>query len=172
MGKRVLAIVLLAGLVLGAADAGAKKRRRPVVTIHILTLTQQEAKRSRALRVELRSRLSANVRMHGLIRNGRQRTIIAPTREVHVRRGRRVNLRLPLSSSGRKRLARDCHTLRIWVVARARGSGHHRAAVDDRKLPSTKRCGGGAGGGGAGGGGTGGGGAGSGGNNGGNNGGG
>jgi hypothetical protein len=156
--KTVLAVLALAALAFGAADATAKKRRhRPVVTVHILTLTQQEARRANALRVEIRSRKSANVRLHALVRKDSERILISPSRELHVHKGRRVNYALPLSSAGRKRFGRDCHTIRIWVVARARGSGHHRAAVDDRKLPSTKPCGSGHGGGGGNGGGGGGG---------------
>ena len=138
--KTALALVALLATALGAADASAsKRRRRPVVTAHILTLTQREARRSGALRVELHSRLSANVRLHALIRHGSRKTIVAPTREVHVHRGRRRVVRLPLSAAGRRRFNRDCHPLRVWVVARARGSGHHRAAVSYRRLPST-RC--------------------------------
>jgi hypothetical protein len=154
--KCALAAALVSVLVLGASSAAADdddqgqgqgQGERPSVTVHILTLTQQEARRSGVLRVELRSKRDADVRVRGLIRNGGNGTVVAPTSEVHLSAGKPLEYRLKLSESGRERFARDCRALTVSVVARAHGRGSGGAAVDDRKLPSTTPCPGGGGGG-------------------------
>jgi hypothetical protein len=153
------ALVALAAAPLDAPAKKTHKRKRPNVVVHVLTLTQQEARRSGALRVELLAKRDATVHVRALIapsrkgKHSKKARVIAPSRTLHLRRGTRLNYRLRLSLRGRKLFARGCKPLRVTVVARARGAGHGRAAKAARRLPSLKRCPGKGGGGGTGGGG-------------------
>jgi hypothetical protein len=145
--RRALGAIGIVALGLGAAGADAKTRHKepPVVTVHVLTLTQQEARGSGSLRVELKARRVADVRVRGFVRTGgsgdhASLTVVAPTREVHLERGKALNYALPLSAAGRRRFARDCHTIAVTVAARAHGEGHRRPGTSTRWVPSTKPC--------------------------------
>ena len=60
--------VLAAGVPAEAAAAKRKQPRRPVVSVAILTLTQQDAHDSGVLRVELGTKGDATVHVRGLLR--------------------------------------------------------------------------------------------------------
>src|SRR5205823_5984043 len=69
--KRAIGAVVLMLLALGATDAGARKpehQPRAKMTVGVLTLTQQEARRSGVLRVEIWSKRDVDVRVTGYIR--------------------------------------------------------------------------------------------------------
>ncbi|MEA2397243.1 MAG: hypothetical protein QOK25_799 [Thermoleophilaceae bacterium] len=149
---------LLAALALAPADAVARHRKKPpraTVVVNVLTLTQQEARDSGVLHVELRASRDATVRLHALLRDGKGKngkgTLIAPNRTIFIKRGQRINFRLKLSGKGRLRFGQGCAVLPVSVVARARGFRHGRDTVATRRLPSLKACPG-SGGGGSGGG--------------------
>jgi len=132
--------VLAAGVPAEAAAAKRKQPRRPVVSVAILTLTQQDAHDSGVLRVELGTKRDATVHVRGLLREPGGQMIVAPTKVVRLRAGKRRNVALPLTEAGRARFGRDCHVLRVYVVARAHGKYPHRAATTDRSLPSLEQC--------------------------------
>ena len=139
--KRRLGAVALMLLALGATDAAAKKppenQPRAKMTVGVLTLTQQEARRSGVLRVDIWSKRDIDVRVTGYIR-GKHPLLVAPTSVVDLPANRHVNYRLRLTEYGRNAFARDCHPLTVRVdVARAK-KRHPMSA--DRKLPSTTKC--------------------------------
>jgi hypothetical protein len=158
VGRGIKSFPALVGLVVAlalcpaAAQAGDDDGdSRPHVTVHILTITQQEARRDGFLRVELKASREADVRVSGLIRHGGtakdpKGTVVAPAKEFHFEGGKPIEYELPLSESGRRQFGRDCQPLTISVIARARGEGNGGSAVDNRRLPSTTPCPGGGGG--------------------------
>ena len=139
--KRRLGAVALMLLALGATDAAAKKppenQPRAKMTVGVLTLTQQEARRSGVLRVDIWSGRDIDVQVTGYIR-GKHPLLVAPTSVVDLPANKHVNYRLRLTEYGRNAFARDCHPLTVRVdVARAK-KRHPMSA--DRKLPSTTKC--------------------------------
>jgi hypothetical protein len=150
-GYALAALALLAAWAPAGAGAEPNDGQRPVLTLHVLTITQQEARRTGVLRLEVGSRQDADVKVRGFIRTGGtkshpQLTEVAPVREVDVQPGDRLDYSLPLSEAGRASFARDCKPVTVWVRARAGRRGHRGTAVAERKLPSTTPCPGGGGG--------------------------
>ena len=67
--KRTLGAAAVLVLALCVPGAAAKPQRTPhaVMTVHVLTLTQQEARKSGVLHVEIRSRRDIDVKLRGLV---------------------------------------------------------------------------------------------------------
>ncbi|HKN51441.1 MAG TPA: hypothetical protein VJX66_03005, partial [Amycolatopsis sp.] len=149
--KRTLAAAVALMLAPGAAGAVAKPKHRSHrgVTAHVLTLTQQEARKSGVLRVEIRSKRDIDVRVRGYVL-GKSTHLVAPTTVVDLPAGKRVNYPLRLSAGGRQLFGRNCRALTVRVLV-LRGE-KKRSIHADRKLPSTLKCPAGGGSGGKGGG--------------------
>ena len=126
--------------VLGITPQGvlAKKKHlpKPPVAVHVLSLTQQEVRQNGVLRVELRAKHEAKIRLQAFLRRDNAATTISRLRIVHLAADKRVNLRLRLTDSGRTLFARDCKPLVVQVVGRTGKHTHRRASTGQRKLPN------------------------------------
>jgi hypothetical protein len=149
--KRTLAAAAVLMLAPGAAGAGAKPKHssHSGITVHVLTLTQQEARKSGVLRVEIRSKRDIDARVRGYVL-GKSTHLVAPTTAVDLPAGKSVNYPLRLSAGGRQLFGRNCRALTVRVLVLR--SKKKRSIHADRKLPSTLKCPGGGGPGGKGGG--------------------
>jgi hypothetical protein len=143
-----LAALALAALGFGAPSAAAEQGERPPVTVHVLTLTREEARDSGVIRVEVHARRAAEVRLRGFERTASGLTEIAEPREVQLGKGATHEYQLRLTQRGRAIFARrDCRTITVRVTATPDTQGdddHAATAAGERKLAA--RCGPGGGG--------------------------
>ncbi|TMK64650.1 MAG: hypothetical protein E6G53_07950 [Actinobacteria bacterium] len=137
--KRTLGAAAVLVLALCVPGAAAKPQRTPhaVMTVHVLTLTQQEARKGGVLRVELWSKRDIDVRVRGYVL-GKPPHLVAPTTVVDLPAGKRVNYPLRLSGKGRRRFGKSCYGLTVRVVV-VRGRKRKRIHAD-RMLPAARGC--------------------------------
>ncbi|MEA2441823.1 MAG: hypothetical protein QOH76_3247 [Thermoleophilaceae bacterium] len=97
--------VLVAGLalLLVPASAGAKKKPR-TLTLGFSSLSQKQALRRHVLRVRVRSRRVARVRLFGSARRGKARVLITKSRTLKLRANRTRYVALRLTRAGSREL--------------------------------------------------------------------
>ena len=127
------ALVLLA-----PAAATAKKTHtpKPPVSVHVLTLTQQEVRKSGKLRVELLARRRATIRLQGFVRRGGGLTPVTSLRVIHLGAGKRLNVALQVTDPSAFS-ARACKArVTVEVIGRTGKRTHRRASTGSRTLPN------------------------------------
>lgn len=129
-------VALLATLLVAAEPAAAKPPPKPPVSVNVLSLTQGEVQKSGVLRVELRAKHEAVIRVRAFVRRLGKSTAISSLRTVHLGAGKREDLRLDLTSSGRGLFAQSCKPLLIRVVGRTGKHTRRRASTGERRLPN------------------------------------
>jgi hypothetical protein len=122
-----------------SADA-AKKKPRPRLAVNVLSLSQREIVKDRLVRIDVTAERTATVRMRAIVRRGKRKAVlVAATRELRVKRGRRTLVALKVLPSA-LRLFRTCSIVKVTISARARGLLPHNAAAPSRRLPPYKAC--------------------------------
>ncbi|HEX8052917.1 MAG TPA: hypothetical protein VF517_07985 [Thermoleophilaceae bacterium] len=138
--RGIAAVVALLALALAPAVEGAKSKPRPRIAVNVLTLSQREIVKQRAVRVEVTPERTATVRLRALVRRTSKRSDdISRTRELRIKAGKRRIVTLPVSKSALA-LFRTCKVVKVTISARARGLAPHRAAAPSRRLPPYVRC--------------------------------